>query len=616
MHKIKEAWSFHKTGFRLLKLAHGMEPLLIPVSLLGAVIEAGRGFVVMILSAELIDALLAGNFRAAGGFAAAVVAISLAADICGNVLKAKYTIMGSKCDQLFGIKMREKALSLDYETMEKPGIVEKISYLEKTSDLYGGLGALVLSYEALLRGILIMGASVAMVLGLCLRMPVTETAALKTAAHPAVSVVLFLAAFGLTGVLSAQIAKRCGEKSEKVFKEHAGVETKLGYLLSQVFCNCEAGKIIRIFHMEDMLAQNGKKELGKMAAYYQRMCEVGEEQSVAMTVSNSIFTVASYLLTTVKFLAGAITVGEFTQYVGALNKFGGGFQTCMEQNSRIKKTCSYMQEFLEFMEMDSEQDKGTIPVEKRLDGEYEFAFEDVSFHYPGSEDMILRHVNCRLTMKDKMAVVGRNGAGKTTFIKLLCRLYEPTEGRITLNGVDIRKYDIEEYRNLFGVVFQDFRLFAFTASENIMAGYEKDEEKLQKCIRQAGAEEAIGNLPKGKDTLLYKYRGEGVEISGGEAQKIALARALYKDAPVVVLDEPTAALDPLSEAQVYAGFDEMVKEKTGIYISHRMSSCRFCNDIIVFDDGKIVERGSHEDLLAAQGQYSRLWNAQAQYYAS
>lgn len=606
----------YKTGLKMLKLAHSMEPLLIPISLLGAILEAGIAFVQMILSARLIDALLAGEFRHAGIFALLLVTISLGVGILTSLLKRKYRLLGSRCTGAFGIKLREKALSLDYATMEKPGIAEKIQYLETEMDMYGGLGSLVLAYENMLRGVLIMGASLAMVLQLCLKVPVTGGRVLQTLTHPFAAILLFLAMFGITGGLSALVTKKNGEKGEEITKNHVGVENKIGYLIQQVFGDCKTGKIIRIFHMEEMLLENYRREWAKAQEFFNKQGAIMTGQTVSITAINCAFTIFSYLLTAMKFLTGAITVGGFTQYIGALNQFGGGFQTFVESGGEIKVICGFMKEFLEFMDMTGEQESGSIPVEKRLDGEYEFAFEDVSFHYPGNEEMILKHINCKLTMKDKMAVVGRNGAGKTTFIKLLCRLYEPTEGRITLNGVDIRKYDIEEYRDLFGVVFQDFKLFSFSVAENIMAGFDKDEERLKKCIRQAGAEDAVRNLPKGVDTLLYKNLGEGVEISGGEAQKIALSRALYKDAPVVVLDEPTAALDPLGEAEVYAGFDEMVKEKTSIYISHRMSSCRFCNDIIVFDEGRIVERGSHETLLAENGQYSRLWNAQAQYYAS
>ena len=180
--------------------------------------------------------------------------------------------------------------------------------------------------------------------------------------------------------------------------------------------------------------------------------------------------------------------------------------------------------------------------------------------------------------------------------------------------MDIRKYDEEEYRSLFGVVFQDFKLFAFPVWKNITAGGRRQDDRIFQALRQADAEEMVRSLPEGLSTYLYKSLAEGVEISGGEAQKLALARALYKDAPVVVLDEPTAALDPKAEAEVYAHFDQMVEGRTSIYISHRMSSCRFCDDIIVFDQGRIVERGSHEELYAAGGNYARMWDAQARYY--
>ena len=328
---------------------------------------------------------------------------------------------------------------------------------------------------------------------------------------------------------------------------------------------------------------------------------------------SSLFTWFTYLFVILKTAVGAITLGAFTKYAGALAKFASSCADLIEAQMQLRQITTYMTEFLAFLDLESRHVTGTIPVEKRQDGEYVLAFEDVSFCYPGSSQLVLKHVNCRLNLKKKMAVVGKNGAGKTTFIKLLCRLYEPTEGKITLNGVDIRKYDEEEYRDLFGVVFQDFKLFSFTVGENIAAGYERVEENIWKALEKAGVEDVVKQLPCKVDTMILKGRG-GVDLSGGEIQKLALARALYKDAPVVILDEPTAALDPVSEAAIYESFDEMVKEKTSIYISHRMSSCRFCDDIIVFDEGKIAERGSHDELLSQNGLYTALWGAQAKYY--
>ena len=258
----------------------------------------------------------------------------------------------------------------------------------------------------------------------------------------------------------------------------------------------------------------------------------------------------------------------------------------------------------------------SLTTEKRSDRNYEVEFRDVSFRYPGSEEYAIRHLSVKFKIGSRLAVVGRNGSGKTTFIKLLCRLYDPTEGEILLNGVDIRKYDYGDYLALFSVVFQDFRLFSFPLAQNVAVAEQYDADRVVACLREAGFGSRLDGLPDGILTPLYKdFDEKGVEISGGEAQKIALARALYKDAPFVILDEPTAALDPVAEAEIYAKFNDIVGDRTAIYISHRLSSCRFCDTIAVFDGGRIVQQGRHDQLVAdPSGLYYCLWNAQAQYY--
>ena len=276
----------------------------------------------------------------------------------------------------------------------------------------------------------------------------------------------------------------------------------------------------------------------------------------------------------------------------------------------------YIKRFFAYFDIPNPMYQGTLSVEKRDDNDYSIEFRDVSFKYPSSEAYALRHVSLKFRIGEKLAVVGMNGSGKTTFIKLLCRLYDPTEGVILLNGVDIRKYDYQEYLSIFSVVFQDFQLFAFSLGQNVAAGAAYDRSRVERCLDEAGFGQRLSEMPEGLDTCLYHdYDTNGVEISGGEAQKIAIARALYKNAPFIVLDEPTAALDPVSEYEVYQKFNEISGGKTAIYISHRLASCRFCDDILVFDEGKIVQHGTHETLLAqADGKYAALWNAQAQYY--
>jgi len=272
----------------------------------------------------------------------------------------------------------------------------------------------------------------------------------------------------------------------------------------------------------------------------------------------------------------------------------------------------YLNTYYEFINRPSTHYTGTLPVEKRSDADYEFVFEHVSFQYPGTKEPVLKDIDFKFKVGEKFAVVGRNGAGKTTLIKLLCRLYEPTQGRILLNGIDIKYYDYSEYTRIFSVVFQDFKLLSLPLGDNIAAGEEVEEERMW----QAGLKKRVEAMPKGLRSRLYRNNGDGVEVSGGEAQKLAIARALYKDGPFVILDEPTAALDPLAEAEIYEQFNDMIQGKTAIYISHRMSSCKFCDDILVLDGGRIAERGDHTKLLKNNGIYAALYQKQAQYYTA
>ncbi|WP_373761435.1 ABC transporter ATP-binding protein [Jeotgalibaca porci] len=266
--------------------------------------------------------------------------------------------------------------------------------------------------------------------------------------------------------------------------------------------------------------------------------------------------------------------------------------------------------------MKTDRHEGTLPVEKRLDNEYTLEARNVSFAYPGSDEYVLKNVNLKLEVGEKLAIVGMNGSGKTTLIKLLCRLYDPTEGQILLNGIDIRKYDYQEYLRLLAVVFQDFQLYAFHLGENVAASKVVNEESAVGALEKAGFSERGRTLKDGLDTYLYKnYDESGIEVSGGEAQKIAMARAIYKKAPIVLLDEPTAALDPLSEFEMYTNFSEVVGNRSAIYISHRLSSVRFCDRIAVFEQGAIIQEGTHSELVQKQdGKYFELWHAQAQYY--
>ena len=323
-----------------------------------------------------------------------------------------------------------------------------------------------------------------------------------------------------------------------------------------------------------------------------------------------------YLFTCLKALGGAFDVGSCTQYIGAATAMVANVFALTDMIGTLKANTPYLEKTFAFLDIPNSMYQGSLTTEKRSDRRYEVEFRDVSFRYPGSDIWALRHVNMKFKVGKRLAIVGENGSGKTTFIKLLCRLYDPQEGQILLNGIDIRKYRYDDYMGIFSVVFQDFRLICQPLGNNVAGSMEYDRERVKRALIDAGFADRLAAMEKGLDTMLYKNLSEdGVEVSGGEAQKIAIARALYKDAPFIILDEPTAALDPIAEAEIYSKFDEIAGDKTAIYISHRLSSCKFCDEIAVFHEGAVIQQGSHAELLADRGgKYYALWNAQAQYY--
>ena len=338
--------------------------------------------------------------------------------------------------------------------------------------------------------------------------------------------------------------------------------------------------------------------------------------NAASAAISVIFTGVVYAFVCLKAWGGAFGLGSVTQYISSITKVSGGVSSLIATVGEMRNNGVFLAQVFQFLDIPNTMYQGSLTVEKRRDRDYEVEFCNVSFRYPGSESYALRNVSMKFKIGSRLAIVGRNGSGKTTFIKLLCRLYDPTEGQILLNGIDIRKYNYLDYMSIFSVVFQDFRLFSLKLGENVASKIDYDSNLVTDCLQKAGFSETLQKMPDGVETYLYKdYNKDGINVSGGEAQKIAIARALYKNAPFIILDEPTAALDPIAEAEIYSKFNDIAGDKTAIYISHRLSSCKFCDEIAVFHEGAVVQQGTHAELTANEnGMYYELWNAQAQYY--
>ena len=315
------------------------------------------------------------------------------------------------------------------------------------------------------------------------------------------------------------------------------------------------------------------------------------------------------------FLGSNISIGDFTLYTGLAFSFSAALTGIFNAMGTLKERSMQTDDFRSFTDLPEEDESQCVPVPKK--NKYVFEFKNVSFKYKGQEGYALKNLSLTLEAGKRLAVVGLNGAGKTTFIKLLLRLYDVTEGEILLNGTNIKKFRRKEYFELFSPVFQNVEIFAFPMSENVSmkTPEETDRALCEKCLERGGLKEKLLNLENGVDTQLLKVIDDnGIDLSGGEKQKLALARALYKDAPVIMLDEPTAALDALAEYRLYKSFDEIIGNKTAVYISHRLSSTRFCDCIAMFKSGEMVECGTHDELLLKGGAYAEMFKIQAQYY--
>ena len=380
-------------------------------------------------------------------------------------------------------------------------------------------------------------------------------------------------------------------------------------------------KDIRMFGLKNYLTHKFQ-EINKIRFNYQKK---NNRVWLLVSIASSFFWVISQVLIYIYLIrcifAKTITIGNFTLYLSATATFFECVMSLLNSITNFLNNSRYVDDFRSFYEMPELRqnlpDKKTNLPKLQPQSHYEFEFQNVSFKYPRAERFALQNVRIKIKAGERLAVVGLNGAGKSTFIKLLLRLYQPTEGKILLNGIDIQTYDLNSYFKIFAPVFQEVNLFAMSFAENVsMKSLENtDKDLAHQSVVQSGLEEKLDSLEKGLDTQLLKViYDDGIDLSGGQKQKLALARALYKNSPVVVLDEPTAALDAIAESKLYSDFDKLIGGKTSIYISHRLSSTQFCNNVAMFKDGKLIEYGTHESLLKQNGEYANMFKIQAQYY--
>lgn len=601
-----------KTIFSAFKEIHRLEKRLLPTSIVVAIVTSVMPFINIWFTSKIIDLLDVGTSMSdlavyiglAVGISAVLFFINY---FLGDIYFMFRSLMYNKELQNISAKL----FKAEYQKLESSDFKELI---HKHSEAQDRVFSSFVQFSWMMRDFI--SGVATLIISVIIIIPLLKIGFTKTGDTYFESPVFLLTIFGAIAIMAVIILIVATQMNKAWFKagdEYSRLDRIFYYFLN-MFSDYNTGKEIRLYKEQnliehtatDKLLTDGEKLLKKASLHTAK-------SSSFVAILGALVGFGIYLFIGVKGLYGLFGIGSLVLYCGSFMQIINGI---MKMAVTFGKTAEMVPLVNYYFEIVNANDNMTYG-EKEFDllNKFEIEFKNVSFKYPNTESYALQNINLKINNGEHLAVVGRNGSGKTTFIKLMCRLYDVTDGEILINSINIKEYSKESIIKLYSVVFQDFKIFSTTLAQNISANEEYDKERLYDTLDKANIKDRVLAMENKESTYLYKDLDKsGVEISGGEAQKLALARALYKDSPVVILDEPTAALDPVAENEIYNRFNSFVDNKTAIYISHRLSSCVFCNRIAVFDKSQLVETGTHQELLNANSKYSELWNAQAKYY--
>ena len=581
--------------------------------ILNIIVNSLSPFVTILGTQYLIDEIADESKRNMFWIVFWVAFICIGSFICSNLKKwtgENISRIGEKFDRIFKTNLCMNCIKMKFKNTEDTDVLV-IKNAERALNETGQVNGLITALANIITKFFV---ALGVVVLVCTRIPWL--------------MIPVIISFAVNSYTTSKVNK--GRR--KFFKEMSNVERGSTYFNTELQ-ESRYAKDIRLYDASEIFEK-------KYDGYVDRIYDTSKKYFMGFlkywNVNNIFYSVSDmtiYILLVVNIFNKTISIGEFSSLFQATGEFASAIRNIINSYLEMNYTSSVLKFYIDFVESvaveDNEFDSSAAEnglsdnitleeIENILTdfNKCEIEFKDVSFKYPNTEKYILKNVSVTIKSGEHVAIVGQNGAGKTTFIKLLCHLYDNYEGKILINGKEAGEYSFREYIRLLSVVFQDFRLFAFTIKENVTVFQDKKVD-LEEIYKIAGIEDWITGLEEKDSTHIYKMFVEnGVEPSGGQAQKLAIARALYKNAPIVVLDEPTAALDPISEYEVYKNFDKLVHGKTAIYISHRLSSCRFCDRIIVLENGLVVEEGSHEELMENEkGLYFNMYNVQARHYS-
>lgn len=602
-----------KTVFTAFKEMHRLEKRLIPTAVIVAVVTAVMPFVNIWFTAKIIDLIDAGaDMKKLALYIALAVGINAVLFFFNYFLGDMYYMYRSLMYNKELQNITTKLFKAEYQKLESSDFKELI---HKHSEAQDRVFSSFVQFSWMMRDFI--SGAITLIISVIMIFPLLKIG-FKTTGDTYFEKPVFLltifAAIAVMAVVILIVATQMNKAWFKASDEYSRLDRIFYYFLN-MFSDYNTGKEIRLYKEQsliehtatDKLLTDGEKILKKASLHTAK-------SSSFVAVLGALVGFGIYLFIGVKGLYGLFGIGSLVLYCGAFMQIINGIMKMAVTFGKTAEMTPLVNYYFEIVNTKDDMTYGTMEFD---DDKFEIEFKNVSFKYPASDTYALQNVNLKIENGEHLAVVGRNGSGKTTFIKLMCRLYDVTDGEILINGVNIKEYSKESITKLYSVVFQDFKIFSIPLKDNICANEEYDANRFYACLDNSNIAHRVEHLPDRENTYLYKDIDQnGVEISGGEAQKLALARALYKNSAVVILDEPTAALDPVAENEIYSRFNSFVQGKTAIYISHRLSSCVFCTRMAVFDKAHLVETGTHQELLNAGGKYSELWNAQAKYYVN
>ena len=601
-----------KTVFKIYKEIHSLEKKVLPSVTVQSIVSSLKPFINILFTAKIINLLSDGkDFKTVMIYITIAVSINFILFFLDSFLDEYSQNLRNLLLNKENKKVASKLFRTEYQKLENSEYKELIhKHEEAEKSRWSRFPYFVWTTYRFLNGLFTLIISVIIIFPL-LKVGFTKTG--DTFFEKPIFLITIISAILAMAVIILLVAVNINKSYLKANESYAELD-RIFYSFLDIFGDYRTGKEIRIYKEQNLIDSiatskiltDGEKTLRKISMHTAKA-------SSFVAILGAVVGFGVYLFIGIKGLLGLFSIGSLVLYCGSFMQIINGIMMMANTFGKLQEIIPLAKRYFEILDTKDEMTYGDKVLD--LSGGFEIEFKNVSFKFPGAENYALQNVNLKIKNGEHLAVVGRNGSGKTTFIKLMCRLYDVTDGKILLNGANIKEYTKDSIINLYSVVFQDFKIFSVSLKDNICANSDFESDRFYACLENANIKDRAERLPNKENTYLYKDLDEnGVEISGGEAQKLALARALYKDAPIVILDEPTAALDPIAENEIYSHFNSFVENKTTIYISHRLSSCQFCDNIVVFDNAKIVECGSHQTLINNNGEYTDLWNAQVKYY--